>query len=161
MHDTSKIEIRDVAARDLKALAGIDSLCFPNDAWDVEEFRYFLENSNSWLWAIEEGKTIIAFIMLEDIKVREKPCRRLYIANLAVHPDKQRRGLAGKLMERTRQLADEKAFRAISLHVATDNLSAISFYEKLGFTRRKVHKDYYGKGRDSLVMTLDLDRVGS
>jgi ribosomal protein S18 acetylase RimI-like enzyme len=45
-------------------------------------------------------------------------------------------------MEETEKIAQQRGFKKLNLSVATDNLKAISFYEKLGW-RKVIEKDQW------------------
>lgn len=55
------------------------------------------------------------------------------IANVAVHPDFRRRGIAQQMMEATLELAHEKQARRVQLQVEANNSGALRLYEGLGF----------------------------
>jgi len=44
------------------------------------------------------------------------------------------------------------------LEVEWTNLAAIALYQRLGFEQLRVRRDYYGQGRDALILKLyDLE----
>ena len=49
-----------------------------------------------------------------------------------------------------------KGSRAIMLEVATENTAAISLYENLGYSQISIRSNYYGSGRDALVMQKEI-----
>jgi mycothiol synthase len=57
-----------------------------------------------------------------------------YIANVMVHPEYRRRGIAKKLMENTLSYIQKKRNKAI-LHVISTNTPAKNMYTKLGFKK--------------------------
>lgn len=61
---------------------------------------------------------------------------------IAVDPFTQRKGVGQRLMEETEKIAQQRGFKKLNLSVATDNLKAISFYEKLGW-RKVIEKDQW------------------
>jgi len=42
------------------------------------------------------------------------------------------------------------------LEVATDNAGAISLYENLGYAQVSTRSNYYGRGKDALVMQKEF-----
>jgi GNAT superfamily N-acetyltransferase len=66
-------------------------------------------------WPVELGKTWI-------------------IANVAVHPDYQRRGIASQLMQASMDMIREQSGRLTVLQVDMDNYTARRLYARLGFT---------------------------
>lgn len=143
--------------RDLPAVADLIETCF-SATMDSDGRRYVQDmrragNDNSFLkWANRVAETtslpLTGYIWEQDHRIvgnvslvpfkRNK--HRLYlIANVAVHPDYRRRGIARILTERAMQHAREKNVQDIWLHVRADNSEAIHLYETLGFqehTRR-------------------------
>lgn len=77
----------------------------------------------------EENKRIVGNVSLMSSPV----VGRYLIANVAVHPDFRRRGIARSLMDATIQAVTQKRGRAILLQVRDDNQEAIGLYESLRF----------------------------
>ncbi|MBK9779592.1 MAG: GNAT family N-acetyltransferase [Anaerolineales bacterium] len=140
--------------RDLPAVADLIETCF-SATMDSDGRRYVQDmrragNDNSFLkWANRVAETtslpLTGYIWEQDHRIvgnvslvpfkRNK--HRLYlIANVAVHPDYRRRGIARILTERAMQHAREKNVQDIWLHVRADNSEAIHLYETLGFQER-------------------------
>ncbi|GGF54069.1 ribosomal-protein-alanine acetyltransferase [Terasakiella brassicae] len=71
------------------------------------------------------------------------------IITIATRPAIRRQGVAGALLK----AACAQTARMF-LEVATDNLSAISFYEKHGFAKIGVRKNYYKRSDGALVNAL-------
>ena len=44
--------------------------------------------------------------------------------------------------------------RSVMLEVEWTNLGAIALYQRLGFEQVRVRRDYYGPGRDALILRL-------
>lgn len=60
---------------------------------------------------------------------------RWLIANVAVHPDYRRKGIALALMRATLDHIRDKGGREVLLQVADDNPGALALYQQLGFRR--------------------------
>lgn len=140
--------------RDLPAVADLVELCF-DDTMDSEGRRYVQDmrrsgKDNAFLkWASraaestslpltgyvwEENGRIIGNTSLVPFKHHK---HRLYlIANVAVHPDHRRKGIAHALTERAIRHVHDKNVHDIWLHVRDDNPAAIHLYQTLGFTER-------------------------
>lgn len=140
--------------RDLPAVADLIEICFSN-TMDNEGKRYVQDmrragSDNSFIkWANRAAETtslpLSGFVWEENGKVignaslvpfRYKKQRLYLIANVAVHPDQRRKGIAHALTERAMQQAHEKKVNNIWLHVREDNQGAIDLYAKLGFIER-------------------------
>ncbi len=140
--------------RDLPPVADLIEQCF-SATMDNDGRRYIQDmrragSDNSFLkWANrvadstslpltgyvwEEDHHIVGNVSLVPFK-RNK--HRLYlIANVAVHPEYRRRGIARALTLRAMQHAREKKVDDLWLHVRADNPDAIQLYQSLGFVER-------------------------
>ncbi len=140
--------------RDLPAVADLIELCFSNNM-DSEGKRYVQDmrkaghDSGFLHWAARVGDSaslpLSGYIWEEDGRIvgnaslvpfHNKKQRIYLIANVAVHPDFRRRGIARSLTERALVHARQKRASAVWLHVRVDNPGAIRMYADLGFVER-------------------------
>jgi ribosomal-protein-alanine N-acetyltransferase len=78
------------------------------------------------------------------------------VMNVAVAPDRQRRGIASALLGRLFELTADDDRRGYTLEVRVSNAGAIALYERLGFEQRGVRRGYYTDNReDALIMWRD------
>ena len=135
--------------RDLPAVADLIEQCF-SETMDNDGRRYVQDmrkagKDNSFIkWANrvadstslpltgyiwEENNQIVGNISVVPFRHRGK---KLYlIANVAVHPNYRRKGIARALTKRALQHIREKKIKDVWLHVRTDNPEAILLYTKL------------------------------
>ena len=137
--------------RDLPAVADLIELCFA-DTMDNDGQRYIADmrrasRDDSFLhWASHMTETaslpLTGFVWEENgrivgnaslIPFRDKGKRIYLIANIAVHPDQRRRGIARVLTQRAMKYGWDKKALALWLHVRDDNPGAIELYNQLGF----------------------------
>ncbi len=148
--------LRRVVSKDLAALASIHAASFKKN-WDQDAFAKLLEQTSNAAWLIEEDDEIAAFIVVmssgDDLE----------ILTIATHPDHRRKGLAKQLLLGV----DGKQALGLDgnwfLEVSEENLSAVQFYENLGFLKRGVRKNYYklddGRRVDALVYGIKLGHL--
>lgn len=65
---------------------------------------------------------------------KETEADEYYIAQVATHPNCQRRGIGKRLMARAEELARGERLHKVSLVVELDNEPACALYRKIGFT---------------------------
>jgi [ribosomal protein S18]-alanine N-acetyltransferase len=76
-----------------------------------------------------------------------------HIMNVAVDPDRRRRGIATRLLERLFELTRDDERRGYTLEVRISNEDAIRLYEQLGFEPRGIRRGYYTDNKeDALIM---------
>jgi len=49
-----------------------------------------------------------------------------------------------------------RGIKKVFLEVEHDNVPAIALYEKYGFVRYGYRRDYYGQGKDAVLMSREL-----
>ncbi|GAB2588338.1 GNAT family N-acetyltransferase [Microlunatus antarcticus] len=77
---------------------------------------------------------------------------------VVVAPAYRRQGLALRLVRAGLLAVRHLGARVVMLEVEYTNLGAIALYQQLGFEQVRVRRDYYGTGRDALILRLyDLD----
>lgn len=140
--------------RDLPAVADLIEQCF-SETMDGDGKKYIQEmrragNDNSFIkWANrvsdstslpltgfiwEEDNHIVGNISLVPFRHRHK---KIYLlANIAVHPNHRRKGIAQALTEKALHHIRQKKIKDVWLNVRADNFGAIQMYQKLGFTQK-------------------------
>ncbi len=160
--------------RDLPAVADLIEMCF-SSTMDNDGRRYVQDmrragNDNSFLkWANRAAEStslpLTGYVWEENGKVignaslvpfRNNKQRVYLIANVAVHPDHRRKGIARALTERAMRHAREKKVYNIWLHVREDNPGAIELYTKLGFVER-ARRTSWQAATDLYAPTLKTD----
>ena len=133
---------------DLPKIADLVELCFKHNMDGegkryVQQMRRASQNAGFLNWASNsppltgyvwgEEKQIVGNISI--VPFRKKGIVFL-LANIAVHPDFRRRGIARLLTQKGMEHARQRRAESIWLQVEDDNPSAIKLYENLGFQTR-------------------------
>ena len=80
------------------------------------------------------------------------------ITNVAVAPGMRKKGYGSLLMKAALEKAQELSLESIVLEVRVSNVNAIALYEKFGFRKLGIRKDFYEFPReDAFVMSLILE----
>jgi len=84
-----------------------------------------------------------------------------YIVTMDVLPAHRRHGIASRLLSEGERRMISSGVREIGLETATDNSAAIAFWQKHGYRKSGVRKNYYPGGRDAYSMAKRLAAVQS
>ncbi len=98
----------------------------------------------------EELKKLVAFCLFRQI-----PGNIIEIDYIASHKNELRKGFAKACLNELKRLYEPKE---VWLEVSEFNLKAISFYEKVGFTKINERKDYYNQGEAAFLYSLNLQK---
>ena len=132
-------------------VAELEELCF-SLPWKESAFSLLLEGKNTAFVAIDEasGRTAAYGGMLVVLDEGQ-------ITNVATHPEHRRMGLGERVMQALLEYAESEGLCLISLEVRESNSAAIALYEKLGFLRAGVRKNFYTLPRENaVVMTKSI-----
>jgi ribosomal-protein-alanine N-acetyltransferase len=80
-----------------------------------------------------------------------------HITNVAILPEYRGRKLGEALMEKMISVARSMGARSMTLEVRVTNNIAQSLYQKLGFQKGGIRKNYYSDNQeDALIMWVNL-----
>lgn len=135
----------------IPAVADLERRCF-SDPWSEEaltevnekpEFRYLI--------ACEDGRMLGygGFFVAAD---------EASVTNIATESDARNKGVATAVIEAIKEEAAALGAKTIFLEVRVSNERAIRVYERCGFTRAGVRKNFYEKPReDGLVYCYRME----
>lgn len=146
--------IRLMRPEDLDKVMVIERTSFESP-WTKNNFFDEFKNSDlSTQLVMELDNRIIAFAIVWII------IDECHLANIAVHPDCRRMGVAEILLNKVISIAREKNCKKIMLEVRKSNTPAIQLYNKYRFEKVGVRKNYYHDGfmlqEDAVLMDLNL-----
>jgi len=125
----------------LERAAALHAQCFPDEAWDREDFAGILAMAGaSGRWIVDasapaaEPQGFLFDVLLGHTGE---------IITLAVAPGARRRGAAKFLLANLFARARALGVATLTLEVADDNLGALALYEGLGFERVGLRPGYY------------------
>jgi [ribosomal protein S18]-alanine N-acetyltransferase len=141
------IELRRLAYSDLPAVISIERRSFPAP-WSLAMFVLELSKPSGICLAAVEDDEVRGYLICSRYD------RVWHLMNVAVAPERRRRGIARRLISR---LIEEGAGRLpFTLEVRVSNREAIAMYESIGFRSAGVRPRYYqDNGEDALIMWLD------
>ena len=78
------------------------------------------------------------------------------IEGVVVDKQFRKQGIGEKLMHSAHEFILDKQIKSVLLEVRESNINAISLYQKLGYQRIAVRKNYYSDGENALVLRKEL-----
>jgi [ribosomal protein S18]-alanine N-acetyltransferase len=143
------VEIRTLDVSDLSAIEAIEQRAYPTP-WSRSMFASELAKPTSICLGAFEGADLLGYV------VNSRYVDAWHVMNVAVDPDRRRRGIATTLLERLFELTRDDERRGYTLEVRISNEDAIHLYEKLGFEPRGIRRGYYTDNKeDALIMWKD------
>ncbi len=141
------LRLRKLAYGDLPAVIGIERRSFPTP-WSLAMFVLELSKPSGICLAAEDDDGLIGYLV----------CARYddvwHLMNVAVNPERRRRGVATELIEGLFDEAGEGA--RFTLEVRVSNGPAIAMYQQFGFRSAGHRRRYYhDNGEDALVMWFE------
>lgn len=139
--------LREMLVDDLEQVMEIENDLFAVP-WTKEGFFTYLTRDNAMFLVVEEKEKILAYCGL--LMVLDEGD----VTNVAVRRGRQREGIGHFLMESLIRLASERGVDTIHLEVRAGNSTAARLYERMGFTRDGIRKNYYSDPvEDAILMT--------
>ena len=131
--------------------AELERLCFA-DPWSERMLREHLDNQcAAAIAAVGDDRTVKGYAGL--LVVLDEG----YITNVAVRPAYRRQGIASDLLGVFERFARGHQLAFLTLEVRASNAAAIALYEKMGYARAGVRKNYYEHPReDAVIMTREF-----
>ena len=153
------LQFRPMGAADAEGASALEEACFVganHEPWTPGMFLSELGDAvavpRSWWVAHDDGELLgLAGGMVIDHDVQ--------IMDVAVDPAHRRAGIARKLLSHVSYDAQMLGCTTASLEVEDGNAGAIALYASLGFAEVGRRHNYYGAGKDALVMTAELPLV--
>ena len=128
----------------------IERAVFPAP-WKRRDFEFARNRKNGFCRVVMVECELVGYVVGFLID------REFHLANLAIAPDFQQRGLGRKTIEAVFDLLETKA-KVVSLEVRMSNWVAIDLYKKMGFETMAIRQAYYTHPReDALVMLKPLN----
>ena len=149
MPDEGTISIRSMVESDLDAILAIEQVSYPKP-WKREHFVHEIHSPLASPYVAVADGTVVGYVCLMSL------FEEAQIMNIAVAPQQRGRGVAGMLLEQSIETAREQVAQLLVLEVRVSNATAIRLYERFGFVRFSVRKEYYENKEDAFLMEKPL-----
>ena len=118
--------------------------------WERKAIESLITDENKkCLVAIADGK-IASYVGAESVLDESN------IGNIVTYKDFRGKGIGTVLFKELLAGLKADGIVKVFLEVEHDNVPALRLYEKLGFVKYGHRRDYYGAGKDAVLMSLDL-----
>ncbi|MCE5254242.1 MAG: tRNA (adenosine(37)-N6)-threonylcarbamoyltransferase complex transferase subunit TsaD [Actinomycetia bacterium] len=146
--------VRDMKPEDLPAVVAIEAASF-RSPWTYGMLREELDQESGWRSVAEDATGRVVGFLLG----RCYP-DAWHVVDLAVAPDRRRRGVGGALLDDFLRAADECGVEVV-LEVRPGNAEAVSLYGPRGFAVVGIRPKYYpDTDEDAFVMVRPLRTAG-
>jgi [ribosomal protein S18]-alanine N-acetyltransferase len=150
-----EFEIRDFTPEDFEVLWLLDQECFAAGiAYSKNELGSYMRHRGAFtlvaVGAATSGKSIAGFIVAYG-------GRTGHIITIDVAPKARRSGVGSLLLRAAEDRLTAAGIRAVGLETAVDNLGALSFYKRHGYSVVRTWPRYYLNGVDALVLEKELN----
>ena len=150
------IEIRDFRPDDFEALWRLDQECFPPGvSYSKQELKAYIRSRGTFtLVAVGPGKNRTrGFIVAHAGSTG-------HIITIDVSPRSRRERVGSTLLAAAEDRLRTAGAQTVGLETAVDNLSALAFYKKHGYSVVRTWPRYYSNGVDALVLKKELQVEG-
>jgi ribosomal-protein-alanine N-acetyltransferase len=140
--------LRDYKPSDFDSLFEIDQSCYPvGIAYSKRELRVYLQMPGAESIVAETANALAGFCISAHQDARG------YIVTIDVLEQFRRTGMGSALLNEVERRLAAKGVHEVRLETATDNESAVAFWQKHGYRSLGVRKEYYPGGRDAFAMS--------
>ncbi|MBR4947180.1 MAG: ribosomal protein S18-alanine N-acetyltransferase [Clostridiales bacterium] len=141
--------IRSADLSDIKYIMALEqgSIVHP---WESKAIESLIVDKNKKCYVADLHGEVVGYVGAEIVL---DECN---IGNIVTHKDYRGRGFANEILTILLNILKRNGIAKVFLEVEHDNVPALSLYEKHGFVRYGQRRDYYGPGKDAVLMTKEL-----
>ena len=144
------VKFRPIEQPDLVEIAGIEKESFPIDPWSIEQIKSEYGAPGRHYVVAEFEKRVIGYAGI--VKRGESGD----VLTLSVAQAHRRKGIGRELLRRLIDWARTNKCEAMMLEVRVGNEEALPLYTSFGFIEISRRNNYYGAGRDAIIMRKDF-----
>ncbi len=139
------MNIVPMTIEDAKELENLDQLCFAVP-WSEKSFQEEAQNPLATYFVAKEDDKIVGYGGIWNVSGEGQ------ITNIAVHPDMRKKGIASEILKRL--ISSSESFEKIFLEVRESNTAAICLYEKYGFKKCGIRKNFYHSPTENGIIMI-------
>jgi ribosomal-protein-alanine N-acetyltransferase len=147
---STAISIRRIRSSDMDFILTIEQASFGEDAYDRNLFAEFHHKCGDLFLVAVRGRKVCGYMV--TCTGGQRAADRAELISVAVHPKLRGKGIASALMDSTVRRLRRRKVVQFRLMVKVTNRTAVAFYEKYGFARKRIVRRYYEDGVDGILM---------
>lgn len=137
--------IRRATPDDVVRLAALDAACFASGSWTADQIADSLTVPGRGAWISSAGYAMAH--TAGDVTELER---------IAVDPLERRSGVGRALLDAVCEHAADRGSSGVLMEVESENEPAVALYRTFGGRQVGFRRDYYGRGRDALVLRIEV-----
>ena len=139
------VVIRNMSEEDLEQVCKIENETFTSP-WSYHSYEQVINNENNLFLVAENKGVIVGYCGYMGVLDEGQ------ITNVAVKKEYRGKNIGYRLMESLLHGGIERGIRAFTLEVRVSNEKALNLYERLGFIREGIRKNYYMSPKEDAVI---------
>lgn len=144
-------KLRTYEPGDFETLYEIDQACYePEIAYSRRELRQYMRFPGLECMVAEVEGKLVGFCLAASEDAQG------YVITMDVLDEYRRHGIASALLEEVEQRLAARDVTEVWLETATDNDTAIAFWQRHGYRKQGVRKNYYPGKRDAFTMRKSI-----
>ena len=143
------IVIRPGTLSDVNAILALEQGSIEHP-WESNAVEALITDPNKTCLIAELDGTIAAYVGAESVLDESN------IGNIVTHKAFRGRGIATRLFNALLEELKAQGITKVFLEVEHDNAPAIALYKRSGFADYGYRRDYYGPGKDAVLMSKEL-----
>jgi ribosomal-protein-alanine acetyltransferase len=145
--------ICDVTPELIPQLESLEQQCFSRP-WTAEQLKSQLKDDrHESIAAVDADGVVLGYVGMTYVLDEG------YISNVAVSPEHRRQGIGSALITELCAICEALGLSFVTLEVRAGNAPAVALYEKHGFVRVGLRKNYYEHlHEDAILMTKFWNR---
>lgn len=146
----SDFVIANMEEKHIKAVAKIERICF-SEPWSEDSLKDEFNNKDSYFTVALNGDTVLGYMGFLNILGEG------YITNIAVLPEYRGNRIGYALLKNSLDTAKNMNMDFLTLEVRESNITALNLYEKSGFLKVGLRKNFYSKpSENAVLMTVNF-----
>ena len=142
--------IRRMEIKDIAQVCALEQEAF-SMPWSEEDFRKALKNKDTCYMVMETADQVVALCGVRNIVGEGE------ITNVVTNKSVRNQGIGYELLLKLLEEGKRMGITAFTLEVRKSNMAAIHLYEKLGFTKEGIRKNFYEKPKEDALILWKRD----